>query len=197
MFNKNIKQTHFDRRMLHCLIGFVLLTTSISSIADEQPTIDIKAASLSFQDQTYLLKAHINYQLSDDAIKALHNGITLTFNVDLSIIEPRKWLWDKHRMSFTLPFQIRYHTLAETYQVSNKTSNLEHNFSSLSTALHALGILSDIPIHALGDSNNISANVSLKAYLNIEALPLPMRPLAYITPGWYLRSNTLQWPLAQ
>ena len=197
MFNKNIKQTHFDRRMLHCLIGFVLLTTPISSIADEQPTIDIKAASLSFQDQTYLLKAHINYQLSDDAIKALHNGITLTFNVDLSIIEPRKWLWDKHRMSLTLPFQIKYHTLAETYQVSNKTSNLEHNFSSLSTALHALGILSDIPIHALGDSNNISANVSLKAYLNIEALPLPMRPLAYISPGWYLRSNTLQWPLAQ
>lgn len=197
MFNKSIKQTQVDRRMFHYLIGLFLLTASISSVADEQPTINIKAASLSFQDQTYLLKANINYQLSDDAIKALHNGITLTFNVDLSIIEPRKWLWDKHQMSLTLPFQIKYHTLAETYQVSNKTNNSEHNFSNLSTALHALGILNDIPIHAMSNSKFISANVSLKAYLNIEALPLPMRPLAYITPGWYLRSNTLQWSLAQ
>ena len=197
MFNKSIKQTQVDRRILHCLIGLVLLTVSFSSVADDQPTINIKAASLSFQDQTYLLKANINYQLSDDAIKALHNGITLTFNVDLSIIEPRKWLWDKHLMSLTLPFQIKYHTLAETYQVSNKTNNLEHNFSNLSTALHALGLLNDIPVHAMGNRNFINANISLTAYLNIEALPLPMRPLAYITPGWYLRSNTLQWPLAQ
>jgi len=197
MFNKSIKQTQVDRRLLHCLIGLVLLTASISSVADEQPAINIKAASLSFQDQTYLLQANIDYQLSEDAIKALHNGITLTFNVDLSIIEPRKWLWDKHQLSLTLPFQIKYHTLAETYQVSNKTNNLEHNFSSLSTALHALGLLNDIPIHAMSDSNFTGSNASLKAYLNIEALPLPMRPLAYITPGWYLRSNTRQWPLAQ
>lgn len=197
MLNKSIKPTHFAQHILHWVLCIGLLITSANGLAEEQSTIHIKAASLSFQDQTYLLKAHINYKLSDDAIKALHNGITLTFNVDLSIIEPRKWLWDKYLNSVTLPFQIKYHTLAEIYQVSDKTTNLEHNFSSLSTALHALGVLNDIPIHAIRNSNIVSANISLKAYLNIEALPLPMRPLAYITPGWYLRSNTFQWPLTQ
>jgi len=177
------------------MLILALLFVPASTLADEKPSITIKTATLSFQDKTYLLNARISYSLSKEAIEALHNGVRLSFNVDLSIIESRKWLWNKHHHSLTLPYQLRYHTLAEIYQVSDTSNKLQHNFSSLTAALNALGTLSDIPIHAIASNNNFSADISLKAYLNIEALPLPMRPLAYITPGWYIRSNTFQWPL--
>lgn len=179
------------------MLLLALLLAPVNSFAGEESSITIRTATLTLQDKTYLLNADINYSLSDEAIEALHNGVGLTFNVDLSIIEPRKWLWNKYRHNLTLPYQLKYHTLAKIYLVSDSTNNIQHNFSSLSAALNALGALSDIPIHAIATSNNFSASATLKAYLNIEALPIPMRPLAYITPGWYLRSKTFQWPIAQ
>ncbi len=176
------------------LAAFLLLVPGYGA-ANEEPHIAIKTATLSAKNNVYLLNVNINYSLSDDAIEALHNGVTLTFNVDLSIVEPRPWRWDKYRHNITLPYKIKYHTLAETYLVSDKTHNLQHNFSTLSAALHALGTLQDIPIHSIKAPLGANLNASLKAYLNIEALPLPMRPLAYVTPSWYLRSNAFQWPL--
>ncbi|MBQ0724875.1 MAG: DUF4390 domain-containing protein [Cycloclasticus sp.] len=170
-----------------------MLLFSTLSIATEPASITVKAATLTLQDQTHLLNASINYSLSDDAIKALNNGITLTFNVELSILEPRRWLWDRYHANISLVYQIKYHTLAETYQVLDVKNNARHSFSRLEPALHALGTLNEIPLHALTTTYKPNTDVSLKAYLNIEALPLPMRPMAYITPGWYLRSDTYRW----
>ncbi|MDF1829188.1 DUF4390 domain-containing protein [Cycloclasticus pugetii] len=198
MFNKNLMPAiRFYCRRSFFMLFFACLLLPANLLADEKPNITIKTATLTQQDSTFLLNSLIVYNLSDEAIEALHNGVTLTFNIDLSITEPRKWLWNKHHTNLTLPYQLRYHTLAKIYQVSDTTNNIRLNFSSLSAALHSLGTLTDIPIYTLTNSPHINANASLNAYLNIEALPLPMRPLAYITPGWHLRSNTFQWPLAQ
>lgn len=183
---------HYDKRAY--LLTLMLLFSTLN-IASEQAGITVKAATLSLQDQTHLLNASINYSLSNEAIKALNNGITLTFNVELSIIEPRRWLWDKHHANVTLAYQIKYHTLAETYQVLDVRNSVRHSFSRLEPALHALGTLNEIPLHALTMVYKPNSSVSLKAYLNIEALPLPMRPMAHITSGWYLRSDTYQWTL--
>jgi hypothetical protein len=195
MLNKNLKPKFSNAPQWPLLIALVILLVSTCSFADDPANITIKTASSSLQNDVFLLSAKIDYVLSDEANEALHNGVTLTFNVDLSIIEPRNWLWNKHRNSITLPYQIKYHTLAETYQVSNISNSSQHNFSSLTAALYALGSLNETPIHAITIPRGYNANVSISAYLNIEALPLPMRPMAYITPGWYLRSDSVQWPL--
>lgn len=180
-----------------CFILILILLTSFgASHAEEKASINIESAELILQDKTYFLNAQIHYRLSDEAIDALHNGISLTFNVDLSITESRKWLWEKYHHQLSFPYQLKYHTLAKTYLISNSTNKTHHNFSSLSAALNALGTLNDIPVHALKTNHNLDISASLNAYLDIEALPLPMRPLAYITSGWYLHSNTFQWPLA-
>ncbi len=194
MFNKNITLTFI--RFSRCLVLLAsIILFSTASVADEEAKITIDTATLSLQEQTFLLSANIHYSLSDEAIEALHNGVTLTFNVDLSMIELRNWLWNKHHSSITLRYQIRYHTLAETYQISDVTHNSQHNFSTLTAALDALGKLRELPMHDIAAPNGYSAHGSISAYLNIEALPLPMRPVAYITPGWHLRSDSFQWPL--
>ena len=194
MPKQNIKLPWFTHDKRSYLLTLILFFSSVS-IANEQAGIKVKTATLTLQDQTHLLNASINYSLSGEAIKALNNGITLTFNVELSVVEPRRWLWNKHHANITLPYQIKYHTLAETYQVLDVKNNARHSFSRLEPALHALGTLNETPIHALSTTYKPNTNVSLKAYLNIEALPLPMRPMAYITPGWYLSSSTYQWTL--
>ena len=37
--------------------------------------------------------------------------------------------------------------------------------------------------------------LAVRAYLNIEALPALMRPLAYATPSWYLGTGWSEWPV--
>jgi len=195
MFNKSLISINLSKHLGSLLLVALLAFTYNNSFASEKAHISIKSASLVSTDQIHLLNAEVKYGLTRETIEALYNGITLTFNIDLSVIEDRPWLWNKHIKTVTLRYQIKYHTLAETYQISDKTNNVHLNFSTLSAALSSLGRLKDIPINSIKTSSNSTINASLKAYLNIEALPLPMRPLAYIDSGWHLRSNTFQWPL--
>jgi len=37
----------------------------------------------------------------------------------------------------------------------------------------------------------------VKTALEIEALPLPLRPVAYLTPQWHLSSGWFEWPLTE
>ncbi|MGB1702798.1 MAG: DUF4390 domain-containing protein, partial [Cycloclasticus sp.] len=176
MYKKNLTPMRLFQPASCFILILILLTSFGTSHAEEKASINIESAELILQDKTYFLNAQIHYHLSDEAIDALHNGISLTFNVDLSITESRKWLWEKYHHQLSFPYQLKYHTLAKTYLVSNSTN--------------------DIPVHALKTNHNLDISASLNAYLDIEALPLPMRPLAYITSGWYLHSNTFQCPLA-
>ena len=187
-----LRGTHLRRPLI---LAFIMLLFIRPSLANDDANITIKTAKLSLQEQTYLLSSRIDYTLSEEALKALKNGITLTFNVELSIIEPRSWLWDKYHNSIHLSYQIKYHTLAQTYQATDVKNNVQHSFSRLEPALHSIGTLTEVPIHALLKHDDIDVYGSLTAYLNIEALPLPMRPMAYITPGWHLSSETFRWSL--
>ena len=36
----------------------------------------------------------------------------------------------------------------------------------------------------------------LSVRLDIESLPLPLRPVAYVTPAWYLESPVYKWTFA-
>ena len=169
---------------------------SFAQDASSNTGVSIKQAQLKQQDNILFLKANIHYQFNPKVIEALNNGITLTFNVKLNIVNERPWLWNKHLYTIILPYHIKYHTLAATYQVTDLTTQRQQSFASLPAAVYALGNLKEIPLHKLSIDLLQKPNHSaiLSAYLNIEALPLPMRPLAYITPAWHL-SSSYQWPL--
>jgi len=195
MPNQNLTPHGFKVCKKHFVFALALLLFATMTIADDEPDIEIEFASLSLQNETYFLDAHINYHFSKQAIEAINNGVTLTFNVDLSVDKPRKWLWNEELFEARFSYQLKYHTFAETYQVINLTTHLQLNFSSLEAALSSLGSLSELPIHNLPIYEGFTPNYTLQAYLHIKSLPLPMRPLAYVTPGWYLRSDLYKWHL--
>jgi len=195
MHNKNINKYQGIKPASTFIIALLMLIGFNTCFAADSSGIVIQQANISQQKQTYLLNTDITYTLNKKVVDALNNGITLTFNVEIRLVSPRPWIWDKHLNVTRLPFQIKYNTLAQTYQINDKTNHRKLSFSSLESALHALGTLSDIPLHALSTEKGSPLIAKLKVYLNIEALPLPMRPLSYATPSWHLRSNTYLCPL--
>lgn len=176
----------------------VLLLCGLSGAAHAQRGITISRASLLKTDtpSVYALNASIDYELSEEAKEALHNGVILTFNVSIKIQRPRQWMWASTLHSETLVYRLRYRTLTRIYQVINERNGSEANYSSLGSVVRALGHIESTPISAEDVTDDTAGlTASIKAALNIEALPLPMRPLAYVTPAWHHSSDWYTWPL--
>jgi hypothetical protein len=72
-----------------------------------------------------------------------------------------------------------------------------YNFSTLSAALDLMASLRNFPVI---DKSAIAAETSyyyieIKADFERDALPLPLRPIAYTNTQWYLSSDWTVWPL--
>jgi hypothetical protein len=82
------------------------------------------------------------------------------------------------------------------YRVRDEAGGELYNFSTLPAALNLMSSLRDF--YVLDKINYKSGNryaVGIKVTLDRDALPLPLRPVAYTNPQWYLSSNWTLWPL--
>ncbi len=148
------------------------------------------------KDNVYLLDAHVEYRLSDEALGALANGVPLTLSIYIEIQRKRNWWLDATVANLEQRFRLQFHPLSHQYVLQNLNSGAFYAFQSLMAALEAMGTLSDFP---LLDAQLIAKDeryeVMLQAELDIESLPSPLRPLAYITPAWRLNSEWYTWSL--
>ena len=156
----------------------------------------VRNADTNLVDGVYLLDAHVDYSFSREALKALDNGIPLTIRLDIEVQRKRSWWFDADVASLEQRYQLRYHAFSQQYLVRNLNSGALYTYPTLASAVEALGDIRDFP---LLDEKLIKPReayeVELRAYLDIEALPSPLRPLAYITPAWHLGSEWYKWSL--
>jgi hypothetical protein len=145
--------------------------------------------------------------------EALSKGIPLELILGVRLYRQRAILWDEKTTEWTRRRQIRYHALSGQYLVSELDdclgdpgadcakdfvdpvrSPIRENFNSLTEALRELGSLNDLKLRLppnLTQEDTYSA--TLRIYLDIEALPSPLRPVAYTSPDWHLNSGWTSW----
>ncbi|MES9991752.1 MAG: DUF4390 domain-containing protein [Candidatus Thiodiazotropha sp.] len=170
----------------------VLLILSVAKAA----AFNIRDVQIKQTDSEFRLHARIEYQLSEQAHEALSNGVPLTLKVQLFVEKVWRGFWEPSPLAETLSFQIRYHALTELYRVVDKQTGDEQNFVTQEAALHALGEITDLPLVKLAKLTPGEAyQLRLRADLDIESLPLPLQPLAYLGRGWKLTTGWSQWPL--
>jgi len=146
------------------------------------------------EEEVLLLDADIDYRFSEPTIDALRNGVTLTLAWQVKIIEDRSWWWEPSVLEESHAFRIRYHALSKLYQILGEYSETPRNFVSLNAMLEAMEIIRDLPLE--GRPKLVKGRryrASLVVGLDIESLPLPLRPVAYVTPAWHLRSPVYKW----
>ncbi|MFU8836829.1 MAG: DUF4390 domain-containing protein [Thiohalomonadaceae bacterium] len=169
----------------------VLLLLPLSLPAAEFRISDVQ---IRLHSQVYLLDANIDYTFSPEALEALHNGVPLTIRIAINIELPRRWLWNETLANLEQVLRVQYHALSDQYVLLNLNSGARYAYHSRGAALEAMGRLRDFP---LLDEPLLSTEqeylVRLQARLDIESLPSPLRPIAYITPAWRLKSDWYQW----
>lgn len=153
-------------------------------------------ADTRLEGNVHRLDARIDYDLSETVIDALDNGVPLTLQLQMEVWRKRDWLWDEVVASIQQRFRLEYHALARQYLVTNLNNGELRSFSSRQSAIDHLGRLDDFPLldNSLLDPTG-SYYGRLRTRLDIESLPAPLRPVAYLSADWRLTSDWYAWPL--
>lgn len=181
-------------RRLVVALTLVYMPLGFSSAAADG--IKIRHADTKLVNNVYWLNAQIEYDFSKKMLEALKNGIPITVQLDIEVSRHRDYLWDEKVATLEQRYQLQYHALTKQYLLKNLNSASQHSLSSLKSALAALGNITDLPLldrKLLDDHEQYSAR--MQASLDVEALPVPLRLLAYFTSGWRLSSEWYEWPL--
>jgi len=158
--------------------------------------VEVKNAEITLQGNSYVLSADMDYRLSARALEALQNGVPLYWDIHIKVQQHRDYFWDKTLASSGIRYRIQYHALLNMYRVRNEGSGELYNFSTLSAALDLMSTIHGFHVmdRPVGASTERYA-VGIKVTLDRDALPLPLRPIAYTNPQWYLSSDWTLWPL--
>jgi hypothetical protein len=186
-------------RRLPLALGLVLTLLSSSlvwSSASASADFTIHPPQLRLEDGAYFLDTAIDAHLSGAALEALDHGVPLTIVVQIQVRRAQAWVWENGLLDQQLRSVIRYKPLSDGYEVYRLPGHRGRSFVTRDAALRALGEISNFRLLNRDKLNpDDEYEVQLKVFLDIEELPLPLRPLAYLKPAWQLSSGWQSWPL--
>ncbi|MDD5269370.1 MAG: DUF4390 domain-containing protein [Methylococcales bacterium] len=178
------------------LCGVLLWCLPFSGYADEFAA-EVKQAEVTLHGDYYLLSADIVYQLSEKAMEALQNGVPLFWDIQFKVLEQRDVLWDKTLVDTAIRYRLQYHALLNMYRVRDEGDGTVYNFSTLFAALDLMSTVRDFRL--IGGLSELAPEkqylLAMKVNFDRDALPLPLRPIAYVDRQWYLSSDWTLWPL--
>jgi hypothetical protein len=164
---------------------------------DDPGHFEVRSGSVELAANVYFLSARLEYRLSTDARGALESGLPLTIRLEIELLNRRPMWMDTEVASLTQLYQLEYHALTERYIVRNVNSGDQDSFATLFAALNFLGRVDRLPIidAALLDPER-TYDIRIRALLDTEQLPGPLRLLAFWRRDWSLGSEWYRWRLA-
>lgn len=156
----------------------------------------VQTATAYVQEGSYRLNASVHYELSGEVLQALNNGVPLTLVLETRVQRVRPWWSNALLARQEQRHQLTFHAFSGQYLVRNLASDTLEIYPSLASALFELGTVVNLPLLPVSElTAGKDYEVQLRALLDIEALPAPLRPVAYVNPGWRLISEWFTCPL--
>ncbi len=190
------RATRYARRLRRCgLIALLLFVAATPTRATETSGFEIREVHTRLENGVYLLDAEADVEFSSDTIEALQSGVPLTIVFEMELMRQRP-LMDERIASVSARYKLHMHALSGQFIVTDLATGATRNFRTYPEAIAELGRLRDFPLFdaALLDPNE-QYRLRMRARLDIEALPSPMRLLAYFDSLWKLSSGWTYWNL--
>lgn len=156
----------------------------------------VRSGEVRLVDGVYQVDARIEYRLSPAAREALDSGVALELLVEVEVERQRWWWWDETVARDVRRFRVQYHALSERYVLTAVAGGESRSFTALGALFGEFGRIDGLTVIEAdrldGGENYV---VRLRAGLDVDALPRPLRTVAYISPQWRLTSDWQSWPL--
>jgi hypothetical protein len=184
------------RPVRHPLVGALLFALTLAVAADAGAEFSVANVQTRNNGGTLFMDAQIDYGFSDDALEALDNGVPLILEVHVQLRDADAWIWDESLVDQRLRYAIRYKPLSERYLVTQLPGDGGTGYVTRDAAIAALGEIENLQLVSEDRLEpNREYEIEIKASLDIEELPLPLKPIAYLMPSWKLSSGWTKWPL--
>ena len=157
---------------------------------------EVRSASTRLVDGVHLLDGRLQLVLSSEALQALSSGVPLTIELQLELIRVRRFVWDDAAAELALRYELEYRPLSQRYIVRNLNSGNQDSFATLYSALNNLGRVQGLPVidDALLEADK-NYRVRLRAMLQTQQYPAPLRLLFFWRDQWQLQSEWFEWLL--
>ena len=189
----------FIMRYLKNISRWLLFLACLLPLGAQPAAADFNVTGLKpkLDQQVLQLNGSLELALTAKVDEALTKGIPLDITIDISLYRQRGWyIWDQHIANWVIRRRIRYHALSRQYLVhgDDKQPGDVESFIELRQALKYMGTLSDIKLKIDETiANKRQYVVMIRARLDIESLPAPLRPVAYASLDWHLNSGWSKW----
>ena len=192
----------FERINLSCRLSIALFAVLVVGTGLAQDNVEregyfeVRSASSQTQNGVLTLDARLQLVLSSEALAALESGVTLTIEMQMQVIRVKRFLIDSIDAELASRFELEYRPLSQRYIVINLNSGDQDSFATLYSALNSLGRVQGLPV--IDDELLLpdqSYRLRLRAMLNTQQYPAPLRLLFFWRGQWQLQSEWFEWLL--
>lgn len=172
-------------------MGFSIFGTATTAARD----IVIENAAVVVANDIVMLDLDASFEFSTDALAALESGIELYFDLDIRIDRARRLLWNARQFETSRRFSLERHALSKRFILTDLVTDERRIHDSLEQAIADLGRIRRLAVVESARLAALDASIiAVRLRLDIDALPAPMIPLAYVSPGWHMSSGWIEWP---
>lgn len=185
-------------RLLHHYhsVAFILLLLFVNQQPSFAGNTSASALNVHIQQQQLLVDAHIQLGMTDTMEKALQHGIAIEYLIQVDLLDPTTWFWEKRITRKNMRVRLSYDSFKRTYLLSNLTLGRITTDKDLERALQSLGHIQSLP---LIDTAQLTVDKSYQLKLSVSlergVLPNALRLTSFFDPNWRidLTGQTQNW----
>jgi Domain of unknown function (DUF4390) len=182
--------------LLLAMILGMATTTLAQEKVEREGYFEVRSASTRVVNGVHTLDARLQLVLSSEALRALSSGVALTIELQIELIRERHFWFDATAAQLAVRYELEYRPLSQRYIVRNLNSGDQDSFATLYSALNNLGRIENLPVidDALLEPDR-TYRIRLRAMLNTQQYPAPLRLLFFWRDEWQLQSDWFEWVL--
>jgi hypothetical protein len=168
---------------------------SVSSPIND--ALEIQSGFVNVVNGVYQLQVRVRYPMNDEDRRALQQGVSLFYDVDLEVTRERRFWTAANVVNLSLRRELSYHSVSERYLVKDPQGVVEaRSFASFEEALADLGKVDGWPILVSAQvSEDGEYFVNVRAVVRRGRLTDALRALMFWSDDWQRRSEWYSWSL--
>lgn len=189
--------TRVGRRVVACLLCvWLAVLGAVPSAHAASAGIEIRAPYITAVAGIYVLNAQLQFSVPDQVERAVHDGATLSLELQIRLSRSRAWWRDEVLAQLQQRYELLYHGVSERYLVRNVNSGAQTSYATFAQAIESLQHIENLPVL---DQELLRADerneVSLHAMTEARSIPRALGMLLFWVDDYSLESDWYTWPL--